>query len=161
MSALSPENFTLALRKTPVILNSILRDVTQIQAQQMTDGSDGWSVIETMCHIRDFGDVLAQRIHLVLNADLPDLPAMQPSTENRHRDYHQQQLSEEFAAFVEQRKHVIHALSVLAPEQWQRRGIHAVNGEMTLLEIIIHAVWHDVNHIEQIVRSLELSDSLI
>ncbi|MBX3063751.1 MAG: DinB family protein [Anaerolineae bacterium] len=161
MTALTPENFTLALRKTPVVLNSLMRDVTQQQAQQMTDGADGWSVIETLCHIRDFGDVLAQRVDLVLTQEKPALPSMQPGKEHRNRDFQQQDLRAEFAIFLDVRRRLVERLLTLTPEQWQRIGLHAAYGEMTVLELVIHATWHDLNHIEQIARSLQLSETLV
>ena len=42
MAAITPERTLMALRKTPVVLNALLKGVTQEQAEQLTDGPGGW-----------------------------------------------------------------------------------------------------------------------
>ena len=42
----------------------------------------------------------------------------------------------------------------LQPEEWQRGGIHAVRGRMTVGDFVNLMVWHDENHLEQIRRGL-------
>ena len=46
MTMMTPDRFIRSVRKTPTILNAILRDVSEEQAHELTDGPGGWSVIE-------------------------------------------------------------------------------------------------------------------
>ena len=43
----------------------------------------------------------------------------------------------------------------LTPEEWQRHGIHAERGRITVRELARHMAAHDVNHILQVSRTLE------
>ena len=160
MSSITPERYILALHKTPVILNSLLKGVSQEAAQEATDGPEGWSVLETLCHIRDFTDVSLMRAQLILNEDQPTFPDFDPEEGARARNYKQQELRREFQAFVESRKALLALLTDLTDEQWQRRATHRVYGSLTLLELLVHITWHELNHFEQIARSLKLSEAL-
>ncbi len=159
MSAITPERYLLGLRKTPVLLNAILRGVSQEQARQCTDGPDGWTVIETMAHIRDYDELSVKRMQIILDQDKPTLPGMDMQANTRRRDM--AKLTDEFSAYIESHKKLIALLSGLSPEQWERRCVHPNYGEITLLELTVSMMWHDVNHIEQIARSLGLSDALV
>ena len=159
MSAITPERYLLGLRKTPVLLNAILRGVSQEQARQCTDGPDGWTVIETMAHIRDYDELSVKRVQIILEQDKPTLSGLDMQANTRRRD--SVTLADEFNAYLESRKRLIARLSSLSAEQWERSSIHPSYGEMSLLELTVSMLWHDVNHIEQIARSLGLSDALV
>lgn len=161
MPVITPERSMAVLRKTPVVLNALLKDVSQDQAQQLTDGTGGWSVVETMCHIRDFTDICLVRAQLILEEDEPVLPNLDPHEASLHRDYPHQELAAEVAAYVDARRALLALLANVSGEQWQRCGIHATFGSMSLLELLIFITLHDVDHIEQIARTLGLSEALI
>jgi hypothetical protein len=42
----------------------------------------------------------------------------------------------------------------LTPEQWQRHGLHAERGKLTVQELCVHMAAHDMNHIDQVRRIL-------
>lgn len=46
-------------------------------------------------------------------------------------------------------------LARLTPEEWQRHGMHAERGRMTVQELARHMAAHDMNHINQVRRLLE------
>ena len=48
-------------------------------------------------------------------------------------------------------------LERLTAEEWQRSGIHAERGRLTVAELARHMAGHDVNHILQIRRALEIA----
>jgi len=161
MFLVTPERYLLALRKTPVVLNALLKGVTQEQAQQLTDGPDGWSVVETMCHMRDFADVSLTRAQLILAEDQPVLPNLDPAEWAERRDYAHQVLKTEFEAFLDSRKALLSLLADAPEEVWQRQGIHSIYGPLPLLDMLVFITWHDLNHIEQIARTLNLSEALV
>jgi hypothetical protein len=160
MGIITPERYVLSMRKTPVLLKAVLKGVTQDQAVQCTDGPDGWSVVETMCHMRDFGDISLTRARLTLSEDQPHLPNLDPTETAKQRDYKHQILAAEFAAYLDARKTLLSVLSGATEADWARQGTHAKFGPMTLLEQLVFIEWHDMNHLEQIARSLNLSEAL-
>ncbi|MBN1430803.1 MAG: DinB family protein [Anaerolineae bacterium] len=161
MSVITPERSMTALRKTPVVLNAILKGVSQEQAQRMTDGAGGWSVVETMCHIRDFTAISLTRARLILFEDQPLLPNFDPQEGAQARDYANQVLAAEFAAFLDARRALLALLADVPDDAWQRCGTHAVFGSLSLLDLVLFIVQHDLDHIEQIARTLNLSDALV
>ena len=42
----------------------------------------------------------------------------------------------------------------LTPEEWQRNGIHAERGPMTVRDLALQIAGHDLNHLEQIRKIL-------
>lgn len=42
----------------------------------------------------------------------------------------------------------------LTPEEWQRNGIHAERGSMTVRDLALQIAGHDLNHLEQIRKIL-------
>ena len=161
MTFITPERFMLALRKTPVVLNALLKGVSQEQAERLTDGPGGWSVVEAMCHIRDSADVSLKRAQLILTEDQPLLLNFDPLEGAKGRDYRRQALAAEFDAYLGARRALVALLDGVTEEQWERRGTHSTYGSMTLLELLVHITWHDLNHIEQIARTLKLSEALL
>lgn len=161
MSVITSERYILMISKTPVILQALIGTVTQEQALQLTDGPGGWSVVETLCHIRDFGDVSLERARLILAQDAPALANLDPKARAAERDYGSQNLAAEFAAYVAARKALVKLLDDVTDEQWSRYGVHPNFGPITLLELLVFIVSHDVDHIEQIARTLKLAEPLI
>lgn len=161
MSVLTPERYVLGLRKTPVLLNSLLRGVSQEQAETLTDGPGGWNAAEALCHLRDFAPVALERTRLILERDNPALPDFDPQENAKLRDYKHADVANELALFIASRKELVALLEGLSSEQWQRTGVHSNYGASTLLEFTIHTFWHDINHAEQITRTLQLSEALI
>ncbi len=161
MASITPERYMLALRKTPVVLNALLKGVSQEQAERLTDGPDGWNVVETMCHIRDSADIALRRAQLILTENQPLLPNFDPQEGAQRRDYRRQALAAEFEAYLGARKALVTLLGGVTEGQWERRGTHSTYGSMSLLELLVFITWHDLNHIEQVARTLNLSEALI
>lgn len=161
MTVITPKRCMTALRKTPVVLNALLRGVSQDQAQQLTDGTGGWCVVETMCHIRDFTDICLTRARLILEEDEPLLPNLDPQEASQRRDYAHQELAAELAAYLEARAALLALVADVSEEQWQRRGTHSTLGSMSLLDLLVFITLHDVDHVEQIARTLGLSEALL
>lgn len=160
MSVITPERYIRLIDKTPVILGALLDGVSQEQAVQLTDGPGGWSVVETMCHIRDFGDVCLERARLILSQDAPPLANLNPTERALERDYANQNLAAEFAAYVVARQALIALLDDVTADQWDRYGVHSNFGKITLLNLLVFIVGHDVDHTEQIARTLQLAEPL-
>jgi hypothetical protein len=161
MPILTPERSLMYLRKTPVILKALLGDVSQERARRATDGPDGWSVIEVMCHLRDYEEIFYQRARMMLESDNPKMPAYDQVEMARARNYASQNLREAFDDYLKTRQRFVQLLEGLNAEQWQRRGIHSQWGDITIIELATNTALHDLNHTEQIVRALGIVTALV
>ena len=161
MPAFTPQKAVRDLVKTPVILNVVLRGVDQQRAQQATDGTDGWSVLEILGHINDYEQIFTDRVRLALETERPNFPGYDPDERAKTLAYAQQDFAEVFASYVDRRRTFVALLRGLTPVQWQRTGIHRESGEMTVVEIALNSTLHDVNHIEQIIKALGTSPDLV
>lgn len=156
MSVLNASKALRSLRKTPDLYDLVLHRVTQEQATTMTDGVDGWSALFILCHVRDYEGIYTERIKAALEQDNPELS--RPLTNDElavQNNYAGQDFHTVFAAYKTQRKALIALLEGLDDAQWERRATLAPSGESTVLEWAINAALHDIDHIEQIARTLK------
>ncbi len=154
MPIFTAEKALRTLRQTPIILKSILQNVSQAQARKAIDGEDGWTVVEIVCHLRDMEAVFFARAQRMVEADYPHLPSIDQLELVVKNDYAHQDLKKTLTAFLQKRQAFIEWLETLNDEQWKRRGIHAEYGEYSVVELAINNAVHDVNHIEQILKAL-------
>jgi hypothetical protein len=161
MPILTPDRTLMYLRKSPGILSAILKDVSQERAQQATDGPDGWSVVEIVCHLRDYEDIFLERAHLMLAQDNPKLPGHNQEELARERNYKIQKIKEAFDGYLSHRQRFVNLLSGLSEQQWHRPGLHPNWGDINMLELGTNAALHDLNHAEQIVRALGTGAALV
>jgi len=66
MITITPERYNGGAAQDAGRIECTPERVAQEQARRLTDGPGGWSVVETMCHIRDFADVSLRRAQLIL-----------------------------------------------------------------------------------------------
>ncbi len=162
MSILNPVKAVRGLKLTPDILKALLASVSQERAVQATDGSDGWSVLYIMCHLRDYEDIFSERIFMLLDQDEPTMPLPINSDELiQINAYAAQQLDLTFAVYLEKRRALVERLTALTPDQWERSGTLPTGDRVTVVEMAINIILHDHNHIDQIVRALGLADRLL
>ena len=138
-------------RKTSLIVADVLKNVTQAQA---TGATDGWNVLFILCHMHDYEMILAERVNCILREDNPTLPAMNNTALMESRRYAERNLAEELEGCVRKRHDLITKLEGLDAVVWMRRGVHPVQGEGSLVDVVINAGLHDVDHTEQIIRVL-------
>ena len=145
------------LEKSGQILDHVLSGVTQDEAQTIRDGAEGWSVLEIMCHLRDYQDIFATRIRRMLEEDNPmfelydEAARMAMVVEN---DYAKQNLRSVVADFRATRRELIYRLSSLRDDQWDRVGSFAEDDEVDIAMPVLHTMLHDSDHTEQIARIL-------
>lgn len=123
------------------------------------DGGDGWTPLEVLAHLRDFEAVFHERALLTLSEDLPALPFPNPDELARDRHYNSQPIDEVLATWRETRAAFLATLAAIPDEAtWERAGHHPTRGRFTLNDALFLAVWHDSNHLDQILRTLALRE---
>lgn len=154
VSSLKPADALNALRRTNVILNDLLRNMTQEQAVAARDGADGWNVIEIICHLRDLEDVYQRRAVQMTTEDNPRVLSFDVAGAVIANDYAHADLREALAVWNERRAASLESLGALTPEQWERTGIHPDYGAYSVLEAALRTSLHDTNHTEQVLKAL-------
>lgn len=145
------------LKKSYKVLGMTIGDVTQEQAQQIKDGPDGWSVLEIMCHVRDFQEIFMQRVTRMLDEDEPELVPVDEAAREKmviDKEYAKQNLRETYLDYVDTRHRFVELINVLEDGQLDRRGRHPMTGEVDVTTEIFHTILHDADHTEQIARIL-------
>jgi uncharacterized damage-inducible protein DinB len=146
-----------SLNRTHLNLGMVLGEVTQEQAQQLTDGPDGWSILEIMCHVRDYQEIYIERVQQIVNEDNPTLQVYDAEAREAlisERDYAHQNLKAVFDNYCDTRQRFIQILSDLEEDQWLRVGQHPMTGTIDVSVPVFHAIMHDCDHTEQIARTL-------
>lgn len=152
---LSPAKALRTLRKTPLILETVLQGVSQQNAVMLRDGEDGWNVLYIVCHLHDLELIYTQRVRAMLDQANPTFEVVPNDELARAHDYARQDMRNMFGEYRARRAEFITLLEALDDTQWLRSGVHPEQGPATVLNMAINTGLHDVDHIEQITRCLE------
>ena len=114
-----------------------------------------WAAKEVVCHLRDTEELFMERFQMILATDEPKLSGLNPDRWAEERQYLRNDVNGALAAFRKRREESLDFLGKLAPEAWQRAGVHATRGKFTLEDFVILMTWHDDNHLDQLNRALE------
>jgi len=142
------------MRLTCEIFSHILGGVSEEQAHDLRDGPDGWSIVEIVCHLRDFDQIFRSRAVMMLNTDHPRLPAYDHEGMAVERAYQQEQLSSACEQLKASRRETIAFFASLTPDQWERDGVHPERDSFTMTDAVMQVGLHDLDHLEQITRIL-------
>ncbi len=111
-----------------------------------------WSTLEVVCHLADFEIVFADRIKRVIAENEPSLPGGDENLFAARLAYHDRDLEGELSLIEAVRKQVAAILRTLPPEDYQRRGMHAEAGPLTLETLVQRATGHIAHHLKFIVE---------
>lgn len=143
-----------AMRLSCDILGNILQGMPNERARALRDGPEGWSIIEIVCHLRDFDEIFYQRAQMMQAQEQPQLPAYDHEAMAINRAYQQQDLAEAYGALKASRERFIAFFAGLTPEQWARDGLHPERDSFTMTDAAMQVGLHDLDHLEQITRVL-------
>ena len=118
------------------------------------DGGEGWTVLEVLCHLRDFEEVFQERARLAVEQEVPALPFPDPDELARERHYNEQSLDVVLAAWQGRRDQLLAYLRARSEADWERLAQHPTRGEMSLFDQLFLIPQHDSLHLEQMTRIL-------
>lgn len=144
----------MLMGKTVMTLGNIIRTANPDHLTTLTDGAEGWTAGEVLCHIRDFDVIFRQRAEQMVSEYHPTLTAYDHLVLAAERDYRSQNPFEVYNQLVESRREFIEFFTALTPNQWEAAGIHPERGFFTMTDAVIQVGHHDADHIEQITRIL-------
>jgi hypothetical protein len=114
-----------------------------------------WSPKEVICHVRDTEESFMMRFLAIMEMDEPRFLPVEPDRWATERQYQRNDAGEALHAFRVRREESLRFLRGLRAEHWDRGGVHATRGRMTLKEFVGLMAWHDDNHLDQLKRALQ------
>lgn len=143
------------LEQSAQTLTHILADVSQEQASALRDGDDGWTVLEIMCHLRDYQAIFAERIRRILEEENPTFRLYDETSRLAmvaENEYAKQDLRAVLRDYMSTRRAIIQRLAPLDDAHWRREGRFAADDVVDLTMPVVHTLLHDADHSEQIAR---------
>jgi hypothetical protein len=114
-----------------------------------------WSAQEVLCHMRDTEESFMARFQSIMAMDEPKFLPIEPDRWAADRQYRRNDAGEALQSFRTRRDESLRFLRGLRPDQWDRGGIHATRGRMTIKDFAGLIAWHDDNHLDQLKRALQ------
>ncbi len=111
-----------------------------------------WSAMQIVCHLADFEIVCADRIKAIVAEDGPQIPSRDENRFLSRLHYEQRNLSDELSLIEAVRRQLTRLLKSLAPADYQRVGIHSLDGPLTLETLLSRIVRHIPHHADFIAR---------
>lgn len=145
------------MRRTMDTLTNIISGLSQetvTTLRDLNDGDKGWTVLEVLCHLRDFDEIFYNRAVMMLEHDHPQLPFYDHEALAIENDYNHQDHLAVLADLQEKRARFILFWEDLGEEQWDRTGIHPERESFNMTDAVMQVGHHDANHLEQITRIL-------
>jgi uncharacterized damage-inducible protein DinB len=133
---------------------AVVKNVSDAQLTKRPDPKN-WSAKEVVCHVRDIEESFMMRFLSIMAMEDPKFLPVEPDRWAVDRQYQRNDVQEALAAFRTRREETLRFLRGLKPEQWERGGIHATRGRMTLKDFVELMAWHDDNHLDQLKRALD------
>lgn len=133
-------------------IESLFSTLSHDDMTSYRDSGDGWTVLEVLCHLRDFEEVFRERFRLAVEQDNPELPFPNPDELARANAYNDQDWQAALNDWKSNRADFIAFLKARAESDWERPARHPTRGILTLHDQLFLTALHDSIHIEQIMR---------
>jgi uncharacterized damage-inducible protein DinB len=133
---------------------AVVKNVSDAQLTKRPDPKN-WSAKEVVCHVRDIEESFMMRFLSIMAMDDPKFLPVEPDRWAVERQYQRNDVPEALAALKTRREETLRFFRGLKPEQWERGGIHATRGRMTIKDFAELMAWHDDNHLDQLKRALD------
>ncbi len=114
-----------------------------------------WSAKEVVCHVRDTEESFMMRFQTIMEMDEPKFTPAEPDRWASERQYQRNDAAEALQAFRVRRDESLRFLRGLRAEHWERGGVHATRGRMSMKDFVGLMAWHDDNHLDQLKRALQ------
>ena len=113
-------------------------------------GADRWSVAEILAHLAEAEVVSTWRYRQMIEHNGGPLPGYAQDLWASLGQYAARDPRESLESFRLLREANLRMFDRLTPEEWQRNGIHAERGPMTVRDLATQIAGHDLNHTAQL-----------
>lgn len=140
-------------REAPLTLAALIDKVPD-ELLGRPPGPGRWPVRAILAHMAEDELVSSWRYRQMIEHDGVTLPGFDQDEWARLGDYNSWSAQEALEMFRLLREANLRMFAKLTPEEWQRGGIHAERGRITVERLARHMAAHDINHIHQVQRAL-------
>jgi hypothetical protein len=139
------------LARTPAKLRGFVNGLTARQLGQRP-AEDKWSIREIITHLADTEIVYGFRYRKMLAEESPELAAFDQESWAGNLNYRERDFNSVLDLFEAVRGHNVDLAKRKSAKEWKRTGTHPQYGPIRFEQLVIHAAFHDTNHLEQIQR---------
>lgn len=126
--------------------------VNQEDAQQLKDGSDGWTVLEIMAHLRDIEETFLARVQTALKNNNLAFPGFDQLALVKEKNYNDDVLVNVVKSLKQNRQRLLDAFHELKDDEWSFVGWHSKRGATSIDDLLVQTALHDAKHIRQLSR---------
>lgn len=137
--------------KTPQALAQAVNGMS-VEQLHRKPAPDNWSVLEIVQHLTDAELTLGFRYRKVIAENAPEIPHIEQDAWAENLHYNECSLDDALTDFNALRTLNLRLLKNIAPETWERHGMHSQRGKETLRDMVRLYAAHDRYHLEQIER---------
>ena len=141
------------LREAPLMLAGLIEGATDEELSRRPMAGK-WTVRAILAHMAEDELASSWRYRQMIEHSGAMLSGFDQDEWARLGDYESWTAGEALEMFRLLREANLRMFSKLTPEEWQRCGIHAERGRITVEKLARHMAAHDVNHILQVRRLL-------
>jgi DinB family protein len=116
---------------------------------------DRWSAAEVLAHLAEAEVVSTWRYRQMLEHDGCTLMGYGQELWASLGQYSERDPRESLEQIRLLRETNLRMFDRLTDEQWQRKGVHAERGPMTVRDLAVQIAGHDINHVAQVRRILQ------
>jgi hypothetical protein len=137
------------LKRAPDRLERLVEDHPDDLLSQPGAGGD-WGAVEIMAFLRDWDAVVDDRLSLMLEESEPEFEDEDPDLWSIERDYHTEAPANVQAEFRSGREQLVHRLSSLGDDAWQRTARMPEGNVITVEGLVAALVANDQLHMARL-----------
>src|SRR4051794_32808111 len=142
------------LRRTPGVLRALMRDLPDewLHAREAADAWSPYQVCGHLLHVEECDWIDRTRVILEHGTSRVFEPVDREAGFEKFRDWSVGDLLDRFSSA--RRSSLTELAALLGPGDVERRGLHPTFGEVTLAQLLATWAVHDLNHLNQIVKTM-------
>jgi len=109
-----------------------------------------WSIHEIVVHLKDTEMVYGMRYKSILSEVKPGLITYDQNLWAKNLEYKKQDFNHALSLLNLTRSENLHLLSSMNEKDFQKSGKHPEYGELSIRELFLHNLSHDISHLSQI-----------
>ncbi|MEO0563108.1 MAG: DinB family protein [Chloroflexota bacterium] len=154
MSMYRDWQFSQMERVIPVY-RQLTQNMSREEQRNLRDGGTGWTVVEVICHLRDFDGIFQQRAEMTLSQENAALPFPDPDRLARERNYNVLDASTALSQWEAARRRMMDVFQGIADEDiWNKTAAHPKRGPFSLNDQLMLVPQHDMLHLAQLIKIL-------
>jgi len=135
--------------ETPRLIAALVKGRTNAELGKRPR-SDKWAVTEIIAHLAEDELVSSWRYRQMIENSGCTLPSFDQDQWARMGDYRSWKAADALDMFRLLRDANLRMLERLSNEEWDRFGVHAERGRISVRDLARHMAGHDMNHVDQI-----------